>query len=210
MICTRKKDIEFLIEKIKEASKLYKEKERQIRSDSDLTQEGKEKRCAEAKAVFERTCKMHLRSICSRISDARKRLEKERANIGVPKNEDMAHQLRLSNAIKTLELRGHTMSNEELVQLVEPLARDPLAESTIIAAAVAAGRDSQKTRAAISHLFANGNMRAKAIQKLQELENFFDNKLWKEFKGDITNFGAQCAVDMMLAYWNEDFTKYDE
>lgn len=203
-----KKEFEALIEKVRDEIKAFNQKRNEINSDPDLTREGKEKKIAEAHAALERVCKMHLTAAANLLNRVRKRLESERAAAGVKKADDLAHQMRLSNAIKTLELRGRSMSDEELVLLVTPLAKDPLARATIIAAASAGGRDPQRTGAAIDSLFATGETRDKAIQELQAFEGFVLG-LWGRYGAEIGDFAVTVALDMKLEHWNADFSKYE-
>ena len=203
-----KKEFEALIEKVRGEIKAFNQKHNEINADPDLTREGKDKRIAEAHAALERVCKMHLTAAASLLNRVRKRLESERAAAGVQKTDDLAHQMRLSNAIKTLELRGRAMSDEELVQLVTPLAKDPLAKATIVAAASAGGRDPLRTGAAIDSLFAVGETRDKAVLELKSFEDFILG-LWGRFGAEIGDFAVTVALDMRLEHWNADFTRYE-
>lgn len=204
---TSKRDIEALFDSTQKEIRTYNQRLNEIASDPDLTPQGKEKKRAEALSKAERNCQMHLATAARLLKEARQRMEREKG-VEVKQSDDLAHQLRLSNAIKTLELRGRAMSDEELVQLVAPLANDPLAEQTLVAAAQAGGRDPMSTHAAIEHLFAGGSSRKKAIEELEKFEDFV-RELWDRRGTDIADLSVCVALSMKLEHWNEDFTKYE-
>lgn len=204
---TSKRDIEALFDSVQKEIKAYNQRRNEIVSDPDLTPQGKEKKCAETRAAMERNCKMHLATAARLLKEARQRMEREKG-AEVKQSDDLTHQLRLSNAIKTLELRGRAMSDEELVQLAAPLSRDPHAEQTLVAAARLGGRDPMRTHSVIEHLFADGAGRKRAIEELQKLEDFVRG-LWNRYGADAGDLSVCMAMSMKLEHWNENFTKYE-
>lgn len=199
-----KKDIAAQFDAIQRDLKAYRDNRAAIMTDPDLSPAGKDKRIAEAFAQTERKCKMYLASAARMLKEARQQLEKH----GVAKrnDEEMLHQLRLANAIKSLELRGGMMNDEELVELAEPFAGDAPALQTLVAAARNGGRDPMRTQSALEPLLGEETARKQAIRELEKFEEFVRGA-WARYDADDA-LALGITLEMKLEHWNETMTEY--
>lgn len=82
----------------------------------------------------------HLKTAAGMVTDMHDRLAAD-AEIDAKRANDAAHQMRLANTMKVLELRGNALTREEFTELVEPLAFDRNSQQMLKGAAGAGGMD---------------------------------------------------------------------
>lgn len=204
----RKKQVEARIDEVRAAIQAYRQEKNRIWSDPDLSAQGKEKRCAEEDKKLEQKCKRLLEQAAATVREARSGLERAQT-ADDRKMDDTAHQVRLSNAIKALELRGRSMTDDEIAELVGPLTHDRLAKMTLVAAAEAGGCDPWRIQVKLDALFDSVQNRGETIRKLRDLEEFLSG-MWKRFGLEIADFAVCVATTERLARWNEDLTYWNK
>lgn len=207
MTYQRKKQVEAQIDAISAAIDDYKQINNKIWSDPDLTVQGKEKRSAVEQEKLAQKCKSHLKQAAGVIYAACCALERAQ-NADDQNTDDTAHQMRLFNAVKTLELRGRSMTDKEIVELATPLSHDRLAKMTLVAAAQAGGCDPWRVQAKLDSLFENVQDRNEAVSKLRELKEFIEG-LWDRFGMEIADFSVCMAVDARLSRWDDSLTHWN-
>lgn len=206
MTYQKKQQVGERIEAVRIAIREYRQTCNQIQCDADLTAQGKEKRVAEETRKLEQKCKNLLNDAARMVREVRSDLERTQ-NANVRKADDMAHQLRLANTIKALELRGRAMTSEEIAELVKPLIHDRLAKMTLLAAAQAGGRDPWKAQSEFDDLFGNEQDRTETVKKLLDLENFIRG-MWDRFGLEIADFAPWLAVSARLGHWDDTLTRW--
>lgn len=207
MAYQRKKQVEAQIEAIQSAIRDYKQLNNKIWSDPDLTVQGKEKRSAMEQEKLAQKCKGCLNQAAAVIRAACSELERAQ-NADIRKTDDMAHQMRLANAIKALELRGRSMTDEEIVELAAPLSYDRMAKMTLVAAAQAGGCDPWRVQTKLNGVFENTQDRYETIDNLREFEQFIKG-MWDRFGLEIADFSVDTVIIARLGHWNDDLTHWN-
>ena len=154
----------------------------------------------------------HLQSAADMLKDMHARLSGE-AELDAKRTEDAAHQLRLSSAMKTLELRGGAMNKADFFELVSPLSFDIGAQQAIKAAASAGGMNSWTAAIWLIGIFEPAEVRKTAIAQLQAFAEYIEH-CWD----DMTTYDSVTGSDMEfvfahisseLEHWNDALTKFD-
>lgn len=207
MTYQRKKQVEAQVEAVRDEIHNYKQLNNKIWSDPDLTVQGKEKRSAEELNKLAQKCKRHLNQAAEVIRAACSALERTQ-NADDRKTDDAAHQMRLANAIKALELRGRSMTDDEIIELATPLSHDRTAKMTLVAAAQAGGCDPWRVQTKLDSLFESVQDRSETLKKLRDLEKFVKG-LWDRFGLENADFSVCVAVTERLSHWNDELTYWN-
>lgn len=206
MAYQKKQQVNERLEAARAAIREYRQSCNQIQCDPDLTAQGKEKRAAEELRKLEQKCKGHLNEAARMIREVRFELERAQ-NANTRKADDVAHQLRLANAIKALELRGRAMTSEEIAELVKPLAHDRLAKMTLLAAAQAGGRDPWRAQNEFDDLFGEVQDRSETVKRLRELEDFIRG-MWDHFGVEIADLSTCFTTTAHLDHFDDTLTRW--
>lgn len=184
--------------------KLIEEIQR-ARNDMDLSDTGKQKRINRLKEQFGRRIDDEMIIAASFVDSIKKKLDDQK-KADAKKAGDAAHQMRLANTIKTLEMCGGSMTQQEVEGLIEPLKFDANAKWPILAALKSAG---VKGFGGIwkEELFAHHARRDLQIGELEKLSVMLSG-FWKfaEASDDLEAF----TVRLKLAGIKDKLSDFDE
>lgn len=180
--------------------------------DIDLSESARKRQIQTSIDRMGATIRNHFQAAAGMLKDMQGRLTSE-AELDARKTQDAAHQTRLANAMKTLELRASGMSRDEFTELILPMAFDIGAQQALKAAAGAGGMNSWTAAVWLIDIFAPVEARKTAIEKLQEFaeyaEHCWDNMTALE---SVTGFEAEhifANISGILKHWNDDLTRYE-
>ena len=195
---------------MKQASAL-KESCLAARNDLDLSEQGQQKRISDLIDRMGACVRQHLNRAADMVQNMQNRLNAD-AQLDAQRTGESAHQLRVANVMKTLELRSAAMTKNECAELIQPIAFDLSAQQSISAAARAGGINSWKLGAWMAELYAPLIVRRTAIEQLHSLNEHLQN-CWNEHDDfqSVTGYEADFVfgtIETMLNHWNDEMTEY--
>lgn len=181
------------------------------RNDLDLSEQGRQKRISDMIDRMGASVRQHLNRSADMVQNMQNRLAAD-AQLDEQRAGESSHQLRVANAMRTLELRSGAMSKDEFAELVQPVAFDASARQSISAAARAGGINSWKLGAWLAELYEPVAVRKTAIEQLGKLEEHL-RSCWDGHDGfdSVTGYEAEfvfSAIGTMLNHWNDEMTEY--
>lgn len=181
------------------------------RNDLDLSEQGRQKHISDMIGRMGVSVRQHLDRAADMVQNMQNRLTAD-AQIDEQRTGEASHQLRVANAMRTLELRSASMSKEEFAELVQPLAFDTSARQSISAAARAGGINSWKLGAWMTELYEPVVVRETAIEQLGKLAEHL-RSCWDRHDGFDSVTGCEAdfvfgTIGTMLNHWNDEMTEY--
>lgn len=180
-------------------------------NDLDLSEQGRKKRISQLIESMGTNVKEHLHRAAEMVKDLNNRLSND-ALLDEQRANEASHQLRMANAMKTLELRGSSITKKEFIELIQPLAFDLAGQQSIRAAAQAGGMSAWQAGAWAVELYAPVIARRTVIDQLKGLAEHLEN-CWNDCNSfeRVTGYEASfvfCTVNAKLNHWNDDMTEY--